>query len=323
MVRSAACLCCVAASVCLLRLRSLGLDLAAGSSKLARERRGTRLCLVERAALLLGARRHRLARRAGLLGEGGGLLLLLLQGFSQFRDGGLRRLLLLRGLIDRLLRLRGLGLDLAARSRKLARECRGTRLCLVERAALLLGACRHRLARASTSWVRAAVFFCSCCRDSRNSAMAVSAVCLLLRGRIVRLLRLRGLGLDLAACSRKLARECRGTRLCLVECAALLLGACRHRLARSVDLLGEGGSFLLLLLQGFSQFRDGGLRRLFLLRGRIVRLLRLRGLGLDLAARSRKLARERRGTRLCLVERAALLLGACRHRLARRARPPG
>jgi hypothetical protein len=70
-----------------------------------------------------------------------------------------------------------------------------------------------------------------------------------LRSRNVRPSRLRGLGLDLAAGSSKLALERRGTRLCLVERAALLLGACRHRLARSADLLGEGGSFLLLLLQ--------------------------------------------------------------------------
>ena len=99
----------------------------------------------------------------------------------------------------------------------------------------------------------------------------------------------------------------------------MLLGACRHRLACSADFLGEGGSFLLFLLQGLSQFRDGGLRRLLLLRGRTVCLLRLCGLGLDLAARSSKLARERRGTRLCLVERTALLLGARGHRLARSA----
>ena len=108
--------------------------------------------------------------------QGGGLLLLLLQGLSQFRDGGLRRLLLLHGRIDCLLRLRGLGLDLAACSRKLARECRGTRLCLFECAALLLGAVVIACA-ALASCVRAAVFFCSCCRDCRSSAMAVSAAC--------------------------------------------------------------------------------------------------------------------------------------------------
>jgi hypothetical protein len=69
-------------TVCFLQLSSLGLDLAAGSSELALERRSARLCLVERGTLLLDACCHRLARSADLLGEGGGLLLLPLQGLT-------------------------------------------------------------------------------------------------------------------------------------------------------------------------------------------------------------------------------------------------
>ena len=234
--------------------------------------------------------------------------MLLLQGFSQFRDGGLRRLLLLHGRIDRLLRLRGLGLDLAACSRKLARECRGTRLCLVERAALLLGACRHRLARRADLLGEGGGLLLLLLQGFSQFGSGGLRRLLLLHGFIDSLLRLRGLGLDLAACSRKLARECRGTRLCLVERAALLLGACRHRLARRADLLGEGGGLLLLLLQGFSQFGSGGLRRLLLLQGFIDSLLRLRGLGLDLTVCSRKLARECRGTGLFLLKGLPQLL---------------
>ena len=84
---------------CLLRLCSLGLDLAARSSKFACECCGARLSLVELVALLLGIRRHRL-RGLGFLHQSGGLLLFLLQGLLQFRDGALRRLLLFRGRID-------------------------------------------------------------------------------------------------------------------------------------------------------------------------------------------------------------------------------
>ena len=62
----------------------------------------------------------------------------------------LRRLreLAVRSALKSNLRLRGVGLDLAAGSGKFTRDCRGARLCLVERAALLLGIRRHRLARA-------------------------------------------------------------------------------------------------------------------------------------------------------------------------------
>ena len=130
---------------CLLRLRGLGLDLAARSRKLAREGRGTRLCLFECAALLLGARCHPL-RGFGFLHQSGGLLLLLLQGFSQFRDSGLRRLLLLHGLIDCLLRLCGAGLDFALCSCQFARQ-RLKRLTMLIRACgqlLSCGASRQR-----------------------------------------------------------------------------------------------------------------------------------------------------------------------------------
>src|SRR5258705_4636706 len=142
---------------------------------------------------------------------------------------------------------------------------------------------------------------------------------LLLQGFIDCLLRLRrGLGLDLTACSRKLVRECCGTRLGLCECAVLLLGGRRHRL-RGPDFLHQGGGPLLLLLLGLSQFRDGALRRLLLLQGFIDHLLRLRGVGLYFAACSSKLARECCGTRLSLFECAALFLGTCRQLLACRA----
>ena len=109
---------------------------------------------------------------------------------------------------------------------------------------------------------------------------------LLFGGLIDCLLRLRGLGLDLALCSRKLAREGCGTRLRLFECAALLLGTRRRRL-RGLGFLHQGSSLLLLLLQRLSQFRDGAFRRLLLFGGFIDCLLRLRGLGLDLALCSR------------------------------------
>jgi hypothetical protein len=76
----------------------------------------------------------------------------------------------------------------------------------------------------------------------------------------------------------------------------VVLGACRHCLARRVDRLGEGGRLLLLLLQGFSQVRRGDLRRLLLLHGLIDSLLRLRGLCLEVAACSSKLAYQRSDT---------------------------
>ena len=63
-------------------------------------------------------------RRAGFLHQGGSLLLLLLQGFSKLGGGRVRRLLLLHGFIDSLLRLRSLRFGVAACSRKIARECR-------------------------------------------------------------------------------------------------------------------------------------------------------------------------------------------------------
>jgi hypothetical protein len=159
------------------RLRGLGLDLAACSSKLARECRGTRLCLIECAALLLGACRRRLARRADVLGQGSGLLLLLLQGFTQLGSGSLRSLLLLHSFIDRLLRLRILRFDVALRPGKLARERRGSRLCFVERTALFSALAVIAWPAASTAWVRAAVFSCSCCRDFCKCAAATSAAC--------------------------------------------------------------------------------------------------------------------------------------------------
>ena len=225
----------------------------------------------------------------------------------------LRRLLLLRGLIDCLLRLRGLGLDLAACSRKFARECCGTRLCLVERAALWLGIRRHRLRGLGFLHQGGGLLLLLLQRLSQFRDGALRRL-LLLHGFIDCLLRLRGLGLDLASRSRKFACECCGARLCLVERAALWFGIRRHRL-RGLGFLHQGGGLLLLLLQGLLQFRDGGLRRLLLLRGLIDCLLRLRGLGLDLAVCSRKFARECCGTRLCLVERAALWFGIRRHRL--------
>src|SRR5207248_3143054 len=88
---------------------------------------------------------------------------------------------------------------------------------------------------------------------------------LLLHGFIDSLLRLRDLCLDLATRSSKLARKCRGARLCLFERAALLIGSASRCLACSVDLLGEGGSFLLLLPHRISQLSSDGLRRLLLL----------------------------------------------------------
>ena len=69
-----------------------------------------------RQAHATGGYRRRL-RGLGFLRQGGGLLLLLLQGLSQFGSGRLCRLLLLHGFIAGLLRLRGLGLDLATRPR--------------------------------------------------------------------------------------------------------------------------------------------------------------------------------------------------------------
>ena len=69
--------------------------------------------------------------------------MVLLQGLLEFRGSCLCRLLLLQGFIDSLLRLRGLGLDLAPRSRKLAGERCGTGLCLL----LFVGGGLARLAR--------------------------------------------------------------------------------------------------------------------------------------------------------------------------------
>ena len=285
----------------------MGFDLAACSRKLARECRGTRLCLFECAALWLGGRRHRL-RGLGFLHQGGGLLLLLLQGLSQFRGGGLRRLLLLRGFIDSLLRLRSLGLDLAACSRKLARECCGTRLCLFECAALWLGGRRHRLRGLGFLHQGGGLLLLLLQGLSQFSGSGLRRL-LLLHGFIDSLLRLRGLGFDLAACSRKLARECRGTRLCLFECAALWLGGRRLCLC-GLGFLHQGGGLLLLLLQGLSQFRGGALRRLLLLRGFIDSLLRLRGLGLGLAPCRCQFARQRGAARTFLVDRLTVLLAA-------------
>ena len=96
-----------------------------------------------------------------------------------------------------------------------------------------------------------------------------------------------------------------------------------HRAPHGREIPCHGLGPVAFLLQQSLQIRHGGLRRLLLLHGFIDCLLRLRGLSLDLASRSGKFTRECRGTRLCLVERAALLLGIRRHRLARRARPPG
>ena len=166
---------------CLLRLRGLGLDLALCPLPVRSSSAALRaLFLFECAALWLGTRRHRL-RGLGFLRQGGGLLLLLLQGLSQFRDGALRRLLLFRGLIDCLLRLRGLGLDLArvpasSLARAAARACASSsaRRCGSALAAI---ACA-----ALASCIRAAVFFCSCCRDCRSSAMVALRRLLLLRG---------------------------------------------------------------------------------------------------------------------------------------------
>ena len=131
---------------------------------------------------------------------------------------------------------------------------------------------------------------------------------LLLHGFIDCLLQLRGLGLDLALRSRKLARKCCCTRLCLGERAALWLGS-RHCRLRGLGFLHQAGSLLLLLLQRLSQLRDGGFRRLLLLHGFIDGLLRLRGPGLDLACVA-KFARQRRAARAFLFERLTMLLRA-------------
>ena len=225
----------------LLRLRGLGLDLAAFPRKLAREGRGTGLCLFERAALWLRSRRHRL-RGLGFLRQGGGLLLLLLQGLSQFRDSGLRRLLLFRGRIDCLLRLRGLGLDLAACSRKLAREGRGTRLCLFERAALWLGTVVIACA-ALASCIRAAVFFCSCCRDCRSSAMAASAACFCCKAASTAFCDCAAwVSISRRVPASSLARPRHAPVPLRVR--ALWLGGRRHRL-RGLGLLHQGGGLLL------------------------------------------------------------------------------
>ena len=232
--------------------------------------------------------------------------MLLLQGLSQFRDGGLRRLLLLHGFIDCLLRLRGLGLDLALCSRKLAREGCGTRLCLFECAALWLGTRRHRLRGLGFLHQGGGLLLLLLQGSSQFRDGGLRRL-LLLHGFIDCLLRLRGLGLDLAAVFPQ-ARS-RGLRHAPVPLR--VRGAVARRSSSSLArpwLLHQGGGLLLLLLQGLSQFRDGGLRRLLLLRGFIDCLLRLRGLGLDLALCSRKLAREGCGTRLCLFECAALEL---------------
>ena len=58
---------------CLLRLCSLGLDLASCSGKFVCECCGARLSLVERAALWFGISRHRL-RGLGFLHQGGKLV---------------------------------------------------------------------------------------------------------------------------------------------------------------------------------------------------------------------------------------------------------
>ena len=306
MVLSAACFCFVAASTAFCDCAAWVSISRLVPSKLARECRGTRLCLFEGAALWLGSRRHRL-RGLGFLHHRGGLLLLLLQGLLQFRDGALRRLLLLRGGIDCLLRLRGLGLDLAAVASKLARESRGTRLCLFECAALGFGR-RHRLRGLGFLHHRGGLLLLLLQSLSQFRDSALRRL-LLFRGGIDCLLRLRGLALDLAALASKLARESRGPRLCLFECAALGFGGRRHRLC-GLGFLHHRGGLLLLLLQSLSQFRDSALRRLLLFRGGIDCLLRLRGLALDLAALASKLACESRGPRLCLFECAALGFGA-------------
>jgi hypothetical protein len=69
--------------------------------------------------VLFGAGRHCLARRADLLGEGGSLLLLPAQGFSQFGNNGVGCLLLLHSIIDSFLQLYGLRFDLSAGSQEL------------------------------------------------------------------------------------------------------------------------------------------------------------------------------------------------------------
>src|SRR5258707_391687 len=166
------------------------------------------------------------------------------------------------------------------------------------------------LAAPSSSLARAAA---RACASSRARRCGLSRVVLLLR-RFVEFWGLRVRGQVLASFPSKLAREGRGTGLCLFEGAALWLGSLRHSL-RGLGFLHQGGGLLLLLLQGLSQFRAGVLRRLLLFRCRIGCLLRLRGLGLDLAAFPRKLAREGRGTGLCLFEGAALRFGSLRHRL--------
>src|SRR6185436_14159350 len=182
---------------------------------------------------------------------GCGLLLLLLQGLLQFRDGALRRLLLFRGLIDCLLRLSGLGLDLAARSSKFACECCGARLSFVKRAALWFGISRDRLRGLGLLHQGGGLLLLLLqgLLQFRDGALRRL---LLFRGRIDCLLRLSGLGLDLAACSSKFACECCGARLSLVERAALWFGISRDRL-RDLGFLHQGGGLLLLLLQGLLQ----------------------------------------------------------------------
>ena len=129
---------------------------------------------------------------------------------------------------------------------------------------------------APTSCVRAPVFFCSCCRDSRNSAAAASAAASA-AGFIVGLSRLRGLGLDLTVCSRKLACERRGARPRLVKRATSPLGARRHRPARRADLLLRGGGLSSAAAAGYPVKRSGRLRRPLLLYGLIDSLPPLRG----------------------------------------------
>ena len=155
------------------------------------------------------------------------------------------------------------------------------------------------------------------CHCSGLIALLLCRRLLLSHGRIVRRFRLRRLILHFTTCFSKLVRECCGPRLRLVERTALLLGTCRHRLSRSANLLNEGGNLSLLLLQRVSQLGSGRLRGQLLLQGLVNSLSRLRGLDLDLAARSSELTRKCRGTRLCLVKRAALLSGGCRGPLAR------
>jgi hypothetical protein len=81
-----------------------GLDSAARSGWFSRLCRGSRRYLVRYAALWLDIRHHRLACGFQRLDEGGGFFLLQLQQSLQIRDGALRRLLLLHGVVALLAR---------------------------------------------------------------------------------------------------------------------------------------------------------------------------------------------------------------------------